>query len=310
MPVTTDLAIDSTGLVKRYGARAAVDGVNLVVRSGSVHGLLGPNGAGKTTLLRMLLGLVRPDAGELLLFGHRGTDGRRALAGWVDSPRFHPYLTGFRSLEMLASFDRLRDHDAIDAALARVGLDRDANLPTGRYSLGMRQRLGIAAALIRRPRMLILDEPANGLDPAGARDMRHLIRRLAADGLTVLLSSHVMADVEALCDDVTILHHGRVAYAGPVSRLRESAPAPTHRMRTSDDVAASRLAPTSVELIGGSLRLAATPDALDAYVLALGRADIAVRALATETTSLEAAFFRLTEGAGGGERPVRLEAVR
>jgi ABC-2 type transport system ATP-binding protein len=302
-------AVEATGLVKRYGATRALDGVDLRVRTGSVHGLLGPNGAGKTTLLRILFGLVRADEGRIRLFGRTREDvGNRTLdgvGGFVDGPRFYPYLTGLRSLELLAAYDGGTPAATIAGALADVGLTARAHERTSRYSLGMRQRLGIAAALLRSPRLLILDEPANGLDPAGARDLRQLIRRLAAGGLTTLLSSHVMADIEALCDDVTILHGGAVTFAGPLADLRGRAPSPVCRLTTSDDRRAHDVAPPSVSVTAhpdGGLTVSARPDDLDAYVIALGRHGIAIRALTPEATPLEALFLALTDGEGVATR--------
>jgi ABC-type nitrate/sulfonate/bicarbonate transport system ATPase subunit len=163
-------------------------------------------------------------------------------AGFVESPRFYPYLSARRNLEFLAAYDDQRDRQAVDDALAEAGLAGRAGDRVGGFSLGMRQRLGVAAALLRRPRLLLLDEPANGLDPAGARDMRALVRDLAADGRTVLLSSHDMGEVEQLCQDVTILRSGRAVFAGTLDVLRARAPDPAHRMRTSDDESALTLA--------------------------------------------------------------------
>ena len=284
-------AVQTSSLTKRFGTTTAVNGVDLDVRIGSVHGLLGPNGAGKTTLLRLLFGLVRPNAGEVRLFGRRHD--LTGVAGFVESPHFYPYLTGYRNLEMLAAYDGRRQ---VDDALAAVGLTAKAHEKTARYSLGMRQRLGIAAALLRSPRLLILDEPANGLDPGGARDMRALIRELADAGLTVLMSSHVMTDVEALCDSVTILRSGSVAYRGPITDLQSRAPAPVHHMTTSDDSRAASMIGAIAHPDGG-LSISAEQDDLDRQVIELGRAGIAVRTLALETTPLAAIFFNLTDGA-------------
>nr|WP_237694833.1 ABC transporter ATP-binding protein [Streptomyces sp. SID5468] len=293
-------------MVKRFGATTAVAGVDLTVAVGGVHGLLGPNGAGKTTVLRMLFGLVRPDAGTLRLLGReRPPGGLDGVAGFVESPRFYPYLSAGRNLALLADLDGGAAPGRIDAALDRVGLAGRHRAKVGGYSFGMRQRLGIAAALLRAPRLLVLDEPANGLDPAGVRDMRRLVRELAADGLTVLLSSHNMAEVEEVCDDVTVLSAGRVAYTGSLADLRSRAPDPAHHLRTSDDEAAARAAAATpgVTAAGhpdGGLAVRAAPDALDAYVLALGRDGVAVRALSLRATPLESLFLTLT-GTGRGE---------
>ncbi|GAA1884677.1 ABC transporter ATP-binding protein [Streptantibioticus ferralitis] len=295
-------AVEARGLVKRFGETTAVDGVDLTVASGGVHGLLGPNGAGKTTLLRILLGLVRQDAGTLRLFGRddRLANQQYRLAGFVESPRFYPYLSAERNLALLADFDGGDAPHRIGEVLARVGLTERRRRKVGGYSFGMRQRLGIAAALLRAPDLLVLDEPGNGLDPAGIRDMRQLVRSLAADGLPVLLSSHHMAEVEELCDTVTIMRTGRVVYAGSLAELRSRAPDPAHQLATNDDESAAALAAgqPGVEVAGhpdGGLAVRARPEQLDAYVLALGRRGIAVRALRLESTPLESLFLTLTE---------------
>jgi ABC-2 type transport system ATP-binding protein len=299
-------AVEARGLVKRFGTTVAVDGVDLTVAAGGVHGLLGPNGAGKTTVLRMLFGLVRPDAGALRILGQERAQGRLdGIAGFVESPRFYPYLSGLRNLALLADLDGGAAPDRVDAALERVDLAGRRHEKVGGYSFGMRQRLGIAAALLRAPRLLVLDEPANGLDPAGIRAMRHLVRELASDGLTVLLSSHNMAEVEEVCDDLTIMRTGRVVYAGSVTELRSRAPDPAHRLRTSDDPAAASLAEahqgvTAESHPDGGLAVRARPAELDGYVIALGRAGIAVRALTLTATPLESLFLTLTATAGEG----------
>src|SRR5205807_2235653 len=203
---------------KRYKEVLAVDHVDLSVRTGDVYGFLGPNGAGKTTTLRMALGLITPTAGTVELFGRDPLrDGARALegvAGFVEAPRFYPYLSGRKNLELLAALDANGAAARIDEVLEIVELAPRAKHRVGGYSHGMRQRLGIAAALLRSPRLLILDEPATGLDPAGIRDMRTLIRRLAGEAITVLLSSHQLPEVQELCDRVAIVNRGRIVYEG------------------------------------------------------------------------------------------------
>ncbi len=182
--------LEVRGLVKRYGTLTAVGGVDITVNTGDVYGYLGPNGAGKTTSLRMMLGLIRPTAGTVRLFGRDPLDSVKALdgvAGFVEAPTFYPYLTARRNLELLAAFDGGGAGSRIDEALQTVELGDRAGDRVGGYSHGMRQRLGIAAALLRNPKLLLLDEPATGLDPAGMRDMRLLIRRLADQGMTVVL---------------------------------------------------------------------------------------------------------------------------
>ncbi len=235
-------AVEARGVTKWFGETTALDTVDFAVSPGDVHGLLGPNGAGKTTLLSLLFGLVLPDEGTLRLFGRTraqaGTSWLDGVGGFVETPRFYPYLSGRRNLAVLAGLDGGDAAGLIDAALERVGLAEAGHQKARGYSLGMRQRLGLAAAMLRRPRLLILDEPANGMDPAGIRDLRAALRRLARDGVTVLLSSHDMAQVEEICDSVTVLHHGRAVFAGRLDTMRADAPDAVWRLRTSDDAAA------------------------------------------------------------------------
>ena len=215
------------------------------MRGGDVYGYLGPNGAGKTTSLRMLLGLIRPDAGTARLFGRDPVlEGARALdgvAGFVEAPRFYPYLNGRRNLELVAALDGGDAAERIDDALDTVDLYGRAKDKVRGYSHGMKQRLGIAGALLRDPKLLLLDEPTTGLDPAGMRDMRALIHRLAEDGLTVLLSSHLMDEVEDLCDRVAIVTRGRVVYEGSLDELIASTSG-RYDLRTTDDGPAAVIA--------------------------------------------------------------------
>ncbi|MFC4906713.1 ABC transporter ATP-binding protein [Actinomadura gamaensis] len=299
-------AVEARGLTRRFGETVAVAGLDLTVGPGRVHGLVGPNGAGKTTLLSMLLGLVRPDAGTLRLFGRthaeHGARARDGVAGFVEAPRFYPYLTGRANLELLAGLDGGDARSRIASALDVAGLGDAVRAKVGGYSVGMRQRLGIAASLLRDPRLLILDEPTSGLDPAGMRDVAALVGRLAADGVAVLLSSHDMDEVEDLCDDVTILNAGRAAFDGTMAELRERAPAPEFRLTTGDDPAALDLASGMPELEvsqdgdGGPLSVRATRERLDEYVVGLGRAGIPVRTLTQRTSALKSLFFDLTGG--------------
>jgi ABC-2 type transport system ATP-binding protein len=291
-------AIEIRSLTKTFGNRAALDAVDLDVEAGSVHGLLGLNGAGKTTLLRVLLGLMRPERGDVRLLG-RALDDRHRLdgvAGFVGLPSAYPYLSGRRNLELLATLDRIADSDdRIDEVLADVGLEERSGDRVSGYSLGMRQRLAIAAALLRNPRLLILDEPTNGLDPAGARRLRVLLRSLASAGTTVLLSSHDMAEMDAVCDDVTVLHDGRVRLSTSLAYLRRSASAAAYRMTTSDDTAVlGLLADRGVtEHPDGGLQMLATEDDLDDVVVELGRRGIAVRRLSLAVAPLEQLFVDL-----------------
>jgi ABC-2 type transport system ATP-binding protein len=299
----TGLVVEARGVSKWFGETTALDGVDFSVSPGTVHGLLGPNGAGKTTLLAALFGLVLPDEGTLRLFGRtRAEAGPRWLdgvGGFVETPRFYPYLNGRKNLAVLAGLDGGDAADLIDAALERVGLAEVRRQKVKGYSLGMRQRLGLAAAMLRRPRLLILDEPANGMDPAGIRDLRAALRRLAQDGVTVVMSSHVMTQVDEICDGVTILHQGRAVFSERIDVARADAPDPVWRLRTSDDEAAleqARLV-TGIKVSGhddGGLVVFAAQDQLDDYVLRLGRDGVAVRGLELDLAPLEALFFQLT----------------
>ena len=296
--------VRARGLVKRYGEIVAVDHVDLTVQTGDVYGYLGPNGAGKTTSLRMALGLIRPTEGTVELFGRDPlVEGARALdgvAGFVEAPQFYPYLSGRKNLELVAALDGGDAAARIDPALAMVDLAPRARHRVGGYSHGMRQRLGIAAALLRDPRLLILDEPATGLDPAGMRDMRVLIRRLAGEGITVLLSSHLLPEVEELCDRVAIIRSGAMVYEGALSDLKRAA-ATGYRLRTTDDDLAERVSRAQdgivdVTSVHGELRFHAEEAAVARLSVALVQAGAAILALAPETASLEDLFFRLTEG--------------
>ena len=297
-------AIEARGLVKRYGDITAVDRVDLTVRSGDVYGYLGPNGAGKTTSLRMLLGLITPDEGSAELFGRdpmlvgaRALDG---VAGFVEAPRFYPYLSGRRNLELVAALDGGDASERIDDALATVDLATRAKDKVKGYSHGMKQRLGIAGALLRDPRLLLLDEPTTGLDPAGMRDMRALVHRLAEEGITVLLSSHLMSEVEDLCDRVAIVTRGRVVYEGALDELIAGTSG-RYDLRTTDDgpaaVIAGRAAGISdISTTGRGISFSADERAVAALTLELAQAGIGLRALVPRTATLEELFFRMTEG--------------
>ena len=236
--------VEVRGLVKRYGELTAVAGVDLTVETGDVYGYLGPNGAGKTTSLRMMLGLITPNEGTVRLFGRdpmQSVNALQGVAGFVEAPTFYPYLTGRRNLELLASYDGYGARTRLDDALDTVELADRARDRVGGYSHGMRQRLGIAAALLRQPKLLLLDEPATGLDPAGMRDMRVLIRRLADEGITVVLSSHLLAEVEELCNRVAIVRSGKIVYEGEIAALKRGAGTQYSLSTTDDERALSHL---------------------------------------------------------------------
>ena len=308
------LPVEARGLVKSYGRIRAVDHVDLTVDAGDIYGFLGPNGAGKTTAMRMLLGLLRPDEGEIRLFGrdpqHELPAALDGVAGFVETPHFYPYLTGRTNLELLAAFDGGDAASRVGPVLETVGLQGRANDKVGGYSQGMRQRLGLAASLLRDPRLLVLDEPTNGLDPGGIRDMRDLIKELAGRGMTIFLSSHLLAEVEELCTRVSVIREGRIVYEGTLAELHASS-APRFRLRTSDQAAARAVLAADdrvTDLADEDGALLFTAD--EAVVLDLSRrlveAGLGISALVPETATLEHLFFELTEGA---EHPHRLEPV-
>jgi ABC-2 type transport system ATP-binding protein len=220
---SSEWAVETHGLTKRFGPNVAVNGVELLVPRGCAFGYLGPNGAGKTTLIRVLLGLTHADAGTMSLLGHPVPQHRdQALArvgAIVDEPRFHGHLTGRENLEQLAQARGSGAPSRIDPSLERVGLAHRAHDRVAKYSMGMRQRLGVAACLIGDPHLLILDEPMNGLDPAGMQDMRELIRSFVAEGRTVMLSSHLLDEIERTCDAVAIVDQGNIIRQGPIASL-------------------------------------------------------------------------------------------
>jgi ABC-2 type transport system ATP-binding protein len=313
--------IEVRGLVKRYGEILAVDDVDLTVNPGDVFGYLGPNGAGKTTSLRMMLGLIRPTAGSVRLFGRDpqvSVTALQGVAGFVEAPTFYPYLTGRANLELYAALDRNDGATRVDEVLETVDLRDRAKDKVKGYSHGMRQRLGIASALLRSPRLLLLDEPATGLDPAGMRDMRELIRDLGARGITVLLSSHLMPEVEELCNRVAIIRSGRVAYEGALDELRARAGI-SYRLRTIDDALARRICegqPGIDEIVdsgaAGLLFKAKDESAVGALSLALAESGAPILELSPRQATLEQLFFQLTEGGSRGEvaaPPDQVEAV-
>ena len=311
------LVVRARDITKYFGEVIALDGVDLSIVEGQVHGLVGPNGAGKTTLLGLLLGLGVPERGELEILGipvHRRLALPEGVAGFVDGPGLYPSLTARQNLAALA---RLRGGaERIDETLEQIGLTDVANDRVRGFSLGMRQRLGLAAALLTRPRLLVLDEPANGLDPAGTRLVRRVLANLAATGTAVILSSHRMDDLAALCSDVTLLAGGRVVFSGPIGKLAAESGELDYRLRTSDPVAARRVAAATPRLRvladddeprrsdAETLLVRGAVPALDQLVARLVGDGIALRELGPVVSPLEAAFLALTDGA---ERPHRNE---
>ncbi|MFE4255986.1 ABC transporter ATP-binding protein [Streptomyces sp. NPDC056910] len=303
------LAIRARGITKCFGDVVALDGIDLDVVQGQIHGLVGPNGAGKTTLLGLLLGLAVADDGQLDILGApigRALAAPEGVAGFVDGPGLYPSLTARQNLAALAS---LRGLDArasgIDDVLGQVGLTDVADDRARGFSLGMRQRLGLAAALLTKPRLLVLDEPSNGLDPAGKKHVHGVLARLATEGTGVVLSSHRMDDVEALCSEVTILATGRIAFSGPLNKLAAENSELDYRLLTSDPQAARRLAAdtSGIRVVDDAvgrhdpeaLVVRALVPALDELVVRLVHADIALRELSPVVSPLEAAFLALTE---------------
>jgi ABC-2 type transport system ATP-binding protein len=259
----------------------------------------------------MLLGLIRPTAGTARLFGRDPlVDGARALegvAGFVEAPRFYPYMTGRRNLELCAAYDGGGAAGRIDEALSLVELTDRARHKFGGYSHGMRQRLGIAAALLRDPRLLLLDEPTTGLDPAGMRDMRLLVKRLAGEGITVLLSSHLLDEVEELCDRVAIIRSGRIVYEGSLAELKRGA-STGYRLRTTHndravEVARAQPGIDGVQVRGTEIAFEASEGAVGELSVALVEAGAAILALTPAAASLEELFFSLTEGDAAAPGP-------
>jgi len=299
--------VRARALVKRYDEVLAVDHIDLNVNAGDVYGFLGPNGAGKTTTLRMALGLITPSEGTIELFGRdpmrHGARALEGVAGFVEAPRFYPYLSARKNLQLLSALDGDGAAERIGEVLEVVELTPRAAHRVGGYSHGMRQRLGIAAALLRRPRLLILDEPATGLDPAGMRDMRLLIQRLAADGITVLLSSHQLPEVQELCDRVAIVDSGRVVYEGALADLRRQGGA-GYRLRTTDDARAlevTRRQPGIEDALAEEhgIGFQAEEEHIGALSLALAQVGVGILSLTPALATLEDLFFRLTETRNG-----------
>lgn len=228
----TELAIKTSQLTKRFGDQAAVDGVNLSVPKGSVFGFLGPNGSGKTTTIRMLLGLAEASDGKIELLGQevpkRIENVLPKVGALVEGPAFYPFMSGRNNLLRIDAADRFADSSTtkkrVEAALNRVGLANAANKKVHAYSLGMKQRLGLANALLKPRELLILDEPTNGLDPQGTREVRNLIRSLADEGITVFVSSHLLSEIEMLCSHVAVMNAGRIVAQGSLEELRNEEP--------------------------------------------------------------------------------------
>ncbi|MBX6764461.1 MAG: ABC transporter ATP-binding protein [Rubrobacteraceae bacterium] len=302
-----DLVVETRGLTKRYGRVLAVDGVDLHVRRGEIYGFLGRNGAGKTTTLRMLLGLIRPTAGEARVLGQRPGDPAvlSRIGSLVETPAFYPFLSGMDNLRGVASYAGIRaGRGRLREVLEQVGLGKSARTKFRKYSLGMKQRLGVAAALLKDPELLVLDEPTNGLDPQGITEMRTLIRSLREEGRTVLLSSHLMSEVEQVCDRVGIISRGRLVAEGSVEDLRGvgGLVVRAEPLGRAGEILRSVEGVGGVEVLDGELRLAAAPEAAPAVARALVESGMELLELRVARRSLEEAFFELAgerEGEGG-----------
>jgi len=287
-------------LTKRYGEVVAVQDLDLSVRAGEVYGFLGPNGAGKTTTLRMLLGLVRPTSGRVLLHGRPPGD-LSGVGALIEGPAFYPYLSGRDNLRVLARYAGVDDR-RIDVVLDLVDLTDRAKHKFATYSLGMKQRLGVAAALLKDPQLLILDEPTNGLDPAGMADMRTLIRRLGAAGSTVLISSHLLGEVEQICDRVGIVARGALVAENTVAELRSGAGLRISAAPLDNAAAWLRLllGPSAVTVADGALDVTVEPARAAEINESLVKAGIAVSGLRTRERDLEQVFLELTGGESNG----------
>jgi ABC-2 type transport system ATP-binding protein len=302
------LAVQTRGLSKSFGDRTALQSIDLEVPRGTVFGFLGANGAGKTTLIRLLLGLARPTSGEIRVLGHAfpeaGADALARVGAIIEEPRFHGHLSGRENLSVFAAARGPEAHERIDGALARVGLSARADDRVKTYSLGMRQRLGVARSLLADPELLILDEPMNGLDPAGILEFRNLMRALVAEGRTVLLSSHLLDEVEKTADVAAIVDQGRIVAQGSIDELLRGGQRAIEITSDSSVRAATAIAGVSgvagVAANNGTLRVNLTQDApVDREIVTqllrrLLDDQIQVERVAPVSRSLEDQFLTMT----------------
>ncbi|MGI8968324.1 MAG: ABC transporter ATP-binding protein [Chloroflexota bacterium] len=296
--MSSELVVETTNLTQRYGNQLAVNNLHLRVRRGEVYGFLGPNGAGKTTTLRILVGLVRPTSGTAVVVGERpGTaKGLARVGALIESPAFYPYLSGRRNLRIVATYAGI-PASRIDTVLEQVELTERAADKFKTYSLGMKQRLGVAAALLKDPELLILDEPTNGLDPKGVADMRALIRGLGQGERTVLLSSHLLGEVEQICDRVGVIQHGKLVAEGTVAELRGQTKLllrvdPLERARRVIGVMCGA---NNVEVCDGALVVATDIARAGEIAHELIASGITLSELRSIERSLEESFLELTE---------------
>lgn len=306
-------AIETHDLTKRFGDRAAVNSVDLLVPRGCAFGYLGPNGAGKTTLIRVLLGLTRASAGSMRLLGYEVPRHRdialSRVGAIVDEPRFHPHLTGRQNLQILAAAREPAAADRVDASLDRVGMSQRAGDKVAKYSMGMRQRLGVAACLLGDPHLLILDEPMNGLDPAGMADMREMIRSLVAEGRTVVLSSHLLDEIERTCDAVAIVDQGRIIRQGPIDELLAGSSLAVEIDCDHPDTAGSLLVDNpfqaQIDVVSDGLRVTLPAGSARDVVAEINRllvtGGVSVYRLEENRASLESWFLEVTSRLGESE---------
>lgn len=296
-----ELVVETQALTKRYRSVLAVDNLSIQVPRGGVFGLLGPNGSGKTTTMSMLLGLVRPTSGTFRLLGRDADSGRqealRHIGAIVESPAFYPYLSGRMNLRYFQGIIGRRDSADVERLLDLVGLSSRAHSKVSTYSLGMKQRLGIAYALLGAPDLLFLDEPTNGLDPAGMAEVRDLIRQLSTEGRTVLLSSHLLHEVEQVCDRVAILSRGRLIAQGAIRDLLRRRGAV--RFSTTDDTKAAAIVSalpwvTAVTTEDGYLTAQVPPDRSWEISKALAQEGVSVKEMSPVQDSLERYFLEVT----------------
>jgi ABC-2 type transport system ATP-binding protein len=318
----TELIIETSGLTKRFGARTALDGVDLRVPRGSAFGFLGPNGAGKTTMIRMLLGLTQATSGSMRLLGHPVPAERGAalsrVGAIVEEPRFHPYLTGRENLRVVAAVRDPQVRERIESALARVGLADRADQKVKSYSLGMRQRLGVARCLLSDPLLLILDEPTNGLDPGGIQEFREMIRAMVEqEGRTVFISSHLLDEVEKTCDAAAIVDRGKVVTQGAMADLASGGEARRHELIIGVDDADRALSAIGESALVQDARrsdeglrvvLAGGPETAAQLNAALVAAGIAVMRLEPVRQSLEARFLEITTRLDSPTDPAEVRA--
>ncbi len=305
----TEAIIETQGLTKRYGAVTAVEDLTLSVPKGEIFGLLGPNGSGKTTTLSMALGLVAPSAGKVRLFGEE-MDGKgqallQRVGAIIETPAFYPYLTGRQNLRYFAGISPRARQEEVEPLLEDVGLALRGNHKFSTYSQGMKQRLGIAFALLGSPELVLLDEPTNGLDPAGMAEVRELIKGLNKDGRTVVLSSHLLHEVELVCDSVAILSRGKLIASGRVQDLLRQQG--SVRLRTTDDARARealrRL--TWVTQVGqedGGLVVSGPTERSWELTKALAESQVYVKEMAMVQVSLERYFLEVTGDGDQGQR--------